>query len=315
MSAKHAKEPKERRMRQKGRSCGGMDLKADLHTHSYFSDGNSSPAETIRTAVRRGLTAVALTDHDRIDGLPEAAAATREAPAITFIPGAEISTRHDKGPWIHLLWYGVDYENPGVRKFFEELREQDDIRYRAIVDIINSGGFELDYHALKDESDYVAGIAIVRGMMALSGKPAAIKATEALEQRRFMKIYSDAYLQTAQTYPLITTAAANRVIKAFGGASVIAHPLDTTLGLKWDGLLDMLSEIDIDGLEVFCNAHLKQNDAVQDLLRLCSNPSRGDSLLITGGSDNHDPPSTSRVGEFTLDGAHLKKFLDFLEAP
>ncbi len=151
-------------------------------------------------------------------------------------------------------------------------------------------------------------------MTTLSGKRSATGATEALEQRRFMQIYSDAYLQTAETYPLITTAAANRVIKAFGGASVIAHPLDTTLGLKWDGLLDILSGINIDGLEVFCNAHLKQNSAVQDLLRLCSNPPRGDSLLITGGSDNHDQRPISRVGEFTVDGVHLKKFMEFLGA-
>ena len=300
-------------MSAKDLSCSETAFKADLHTHSCFSDGSSSPAETIRAAAGRGLTAVALTDHDRIDGLAKAAAAAREMPNLSFIPGAEISTRHGNGACIHLLWYGVDYENTEVWAFFEQLRVQDDIRYRAIADTINADGFELDYDALKQKMIYVGGIAIIREMIAQAEKHATMRKTAALDRQQLTQIYTDAHREVTQAYPLISTAAANQVIKSFGGVSVIAHPLDKELQLSWDGLREVLSNIDIDGVEVFCIAHMQQNGITSKLLHYCTAPSRRPALLITGGSDNHDPPSTSRIGNICVSGMHLRAFLDHLE--
>ena len=66
--------------------------RVDLHIHSNASDGRYSPAEIVRMAVNAGLTVIALTDHDTIDGLVPAIEAAKEFPSLTLIPGIELST-------------------------------------------------------------------------------------------------------------------------------------------------------------------------------------------------------------------------------
>ena len=91
-------------------SRGGI---ADLHIHSRCSDGALSPAEVVRLALSRGVRAIALTDHDTIDGNAEALAAG-EALGVEVIPGVEISTHWD-GVTFHMLGYGLRAAEPGVR--------------------------------------------------------------------------------------------------------------------------------------------------------------------------------------------------------
>jgi len=71
--------------------------RADLHIHSTASDGRYSPAEIVRMAANAGLTIIALTDHDTVDGLVPALAAAAEFPALTVIPGVELSTDASSG--------------------------------------------------------------------------------------------------------------------------------------------------------------------------------------------------------------------------
>ncbi|MCL2473028.1 MAG: PHP domain-containing protein, partial [Treponema sp.] len=80
----------------------------DLHTHSTASDGSFSPVSLMNEAAKRGLSAIALTDHDTIDGLEEAAKAAAERNMI-FIPGIEleIEWKEDAGGEFHLLGLGL----------------------------------------------------------------------------------------------------------------------------------------------------------------------------------------------------------------
>ena len=84
----------------------------DLHTHSTCSDGTLTPAELVAAAASRAVRTLALTDHDTLAGLPEAAAACAAAD-ITFIPGVEITTLW-RGQEIHIVGLGVDANHPGL---------------------------------------------------------------------------------------------------------------------------------------------------------------------------------------------------------
>ena len=84
---------------------------ADLHCHSTASDGTLAPADVVRLAAERGLSALALTDHDTIAGLAEASAAA-DAEGIDFLPGIEVSCAHPRPGTLHLLGYGFDIDHP-----------------------------------------------------------------------------------------------------------------------------------------------------------------------------------------------------------
>ena len=89
---------------------------ADLHLHTRYSDGTFSPEELVLHARDEGLSAIALTDHDTVDGCPEAATACRTQ-GIEFIPGAEI-TAEIGGQEVHVLGYWLDTNSPLLRERF-----------------------------------------------------------------------------------------------------------------------------------------------------------------------------------------------------
>ena len=84
----------------------------DLHLHSHFSDGTYSPAELAAQARRCGLAAIALTDHDSLEGCPGTAVACAAA-GIEFIAGTELTAEQD-GNELHLLGYFLEAENPSL---------------------------------------------------------------------------------------------------------------------------------------------------------------------------------------------------------
>ena len=83
----------------------------DLHLHSTASDGRLSPAEIVRKSAETGLTVIALTDHDSVEGIAPALEAAKTFPRLKVIPGVEISTDVPQGE-IHILGYFIDYTNP-----------------------------------------------------------------------------------------------------------------------------------------------------------------------------------------------------------
>src|SRR2546422_5215754 len=83
---------------------------ADLHLHTNFSDGTYSPEELVSHAQRHGLSALALTDHDTVEGCPRTALACQAA-GIEFIPGTEL-TAEQEGNELHVLGYFIDIQRP-----------------------------------------------------------------------------------------------------------------------------------------------------------------------------------------------------------
>ena len=82
----------------------------DLHLHTTHSDGSLAPAEVLRLAHKAGVTALAITDHDIVTGIPEAIATGAEL-GIEIIPGVEISSCIGKSE-LHILGYCMDWQSP-----------------------------------------------------------------------------------------------------------------------------------------------------------------------------------------------------------
>lgn len=120
----------------------------DLHTHSHYSDGTCSPEEILRLSAARSLSAVALTDHNTLEGLPEFTAAASGYP-VQAIPGVEISTGY-LGKELHIVGLFLPREDwDAVSDFLSIINLRKEESNRALVRRLTRGGFSLDYDAIR----------------------------------------------------------------------------------------------------------------------------------------------------------------------
>jgi len=105
----------------------------DLHTHTTFSDGSLTPTQLVEQAAAMGLTAVAVTDHDTVDGLPEALAAGQRF-AIEVVPGVEINLEHERVTMDMLGYFLGGCPSDGLKEELAELRVYRDERNARIVE-------------------------------------------------------------------------------------------------------------------------------------------------------------------------------------
>ncbi|HWX22653.1 MAG TPA: PHP domain-containing protein [Candidatus Binatia bacterium] len=241
---------------------------ADLHLHTHFSDGTYSPEELVAQARRHGLAALALTDHDTVEGCAPTAVLCH-AVGIEFIPGAEL-TAEQGGDEIHILGYLVDIQN---RRLLEEIGKFQGVRQNRIREIVA----RLKQMNVPLESDAVFALANCRS----PGRPHVARALvqagicasldEAFE--RFLKKNRPGWVPKFK----MSAAAAIELIHQAGGLAVLAHP-----GLnRTDDPIPGMVEAGLDGIECF---HTKHSTATSEhYLELADHF----HLLVTGGSDCH----------------------------
>ena len=123
--------------------------KIDMHVHSSASDGTFSPSALLAEAKKAGLSAMALTDHDTMDGISEAETAAKEL-GIELVPGVELSTEY-AGCEIHVLGYYVSPEYPKLKAMLEEFREFRDTRNVRMVERLQEEGFAITMEQLADQ--------------------------------------------------------------------------------------------------------------------------------------------------------------------
>ena len=188
----------------------------DLHSHSRYSDGALSPAELVARAHARGVTALALTDHDSVRGVAEAMAAGREL-GVELIPAVELSAiwRH----WtVHLVGLQLDIDEPGLKAALHLQAGARGLRAQQIAQRFDKLGIAGSYAAV----------------LALAGDPDSISRTHfaqwLLAQGRVntMQQAFDRYLGQGKPadvpLPWMPLADAVAVIRAAGGHAVLAHP-------------------------------------------------------------------------------------------
>lgn len=248
----------------------------DLHTHSTKSDGTYTPRELVQYAQEKGLSAIALTDHDTADGIGEAietaAALGENAPEV--IPGVELSTEY-KGKDVHIIGLFVDWQNP---EFNEKLREFADARiYRnkKMCRLLTEGGFPVDYDLLQAAfPDTVLTRAHFAQHLLDLGMISSI-------DEAFKKLIGDdcPYFVPREK---ISPHFAVQFLRRFGGVAVLAHPLQYNMSdAVLDELVADLCKEGLSGIEVYYSTHRPA-----DTVFLCRLADRH-GLLYSGGSDFH----------------------------
>ncbi|MFQ5690661.1 MAG: PHP domain-containing protein [Gemmatimonadota bacterium] len=244
--------------------------RADLHVHSTASDGLLPPAEVVKRAAAVGLSAMALTDHDTVEGIPEASAEAKRQ-GIALLPAAELSA-NEPGLSVHLLAYGFDPGWPELRSFLEAYREDRIRRAREMVNRLNALGVGLRNEDIRRETGRAAPTR-AHVARALVGRGLARDAEEVF--RRFLSRGGPAFVEKRATSP----AEVIGKVHAAGGVVLLAHPGRThgpAAIRRWAGQ-------GLDGVEVL---HPENSPAVRARL---GNLAAELGLLRCGGSDWHGP--------------------------
>jgi predicted metal-dependent phosphoesterase TrpH len=246
----------------------------DLHVHSTASDGSLSPLEIIELAKKTGLRAVAITDHDTIEGSAEALGRP-QSPSLEILSGIEISADFPSGT-MHILGYLFRLDDLSLRQTLKTLQEARATRNVKIVQKLQELGVNIRYDEV---AAFSGGGQIGRPHIAqvLVHKGVAQSFDEAF--RRFLKKGGPA---NVERYRLLPAEAIQAILQA-GGVPVLAHPF--TLNAKnetaLDDILAGLKQAGLEGLEVYCPGHGPTNTALYERL------ARRHGLLMTGGSDFH----------------------------
>jgi predicted metal-dependent phosphoesterase TrpH len=246
----------------------------DLHVHSTASDGSFAPAEVVRQAKEGGLTAMALTDHDTVDGLPEAMAAG-ERLGLEVIPGVEISAQFPGGT-MHILGLFVNYHNGRLDERLAVLKQARLDRNPQIIAKLNALGIPVTLARVQEISGggQVGRPHIARALME-AGYVTSIQQAFDVYLRKGGKAYVGKF-----RFPPDQALA---MIREAQGIPVLAHPFTLGLGsapaLK--NLLMELKGLGLAGLEVYYSEHTPEQEA--RYLKLA----RELDLLISGGSDYH----------------------------
>ncbi len=249
----------------------------DLHMHSNFSDGSDSPTQLVEKAKQLGLTAIALTDHDTIDGIPEFLEAG-ERLGIHTVPGVEISvdTKLPNNGHMHMLGLFIDPKGKKLKETLDYLRTQRNLRAEKIIRKLNELGVNITLEELLEEAGegsigrpHVAKILVRKGVVGsiqeafdiylAKGKPAYMDKVKLGEEDAIQMIH-DA-----------------------GGFAILAHPHlmnYPTFGEARERIMQ-LREIGLDGFEIYYST--MPEEYTRGLIELA----KAEGFVVSGGSDYH----------------------------
>jgi predicted metal-dependent phosphoesterase TrpH len=251
----------------------------DLQSHSTHSDGSLAPAEVVARAANAGVALLALTDHDSVDGVPEALAAAG-VKSIEVIPATEMSAVHDSHEDLHILGYAIDHTDGTLLEALEDFRADRVRRIFAMADRLRELGFELDDASFKDHPapgrPHLADALLAHPANAQRLREEGIDGKNALFPA-YLVPGAPGYVRRSR--PTVTQAI--DVIHAAGGLAVWAHPywdLDEPLDT-----LRAFAGYGIDGVEAFYPTFSAEQTAA------LHTTARELGLLTTGSTDFHGP--------------------------
>ena len=245
----------------------------DLHVHSNYSDGTCTPKELVELAVKAGLSAFALTDHDTVSGIQEALEAAKDQP-VTVIPGVEMSCKYEKEN-VHILGYYIEHENPEFiekLQYYQQKREERNIR---MIEKMQACGIDITPEKL---FAMFPDSIITRAHFAdyLIQKGYTTSVTESFE--KYVGSGKPCYVPKES----ITPAQAMACIALGKGVPVLAHPMLYQLHEeKMDMLLTELKALGLVGIEtLYSENSLEEEERTRKLAEKYG-------LFLTGGSDFH----------------------------
>ncbi|MFH1640138.1 MAG: PHP domain-containing protein [Chloroflexota bacterium] len=267
----------------------------DLHIHSNASDGKFSPEDIVKKAAGLGLTNIALTDHDTVNGIARAITAAKAFPGLMVIPGIELSTDVPVGE-VHILGYFIDYQDRTLRETCDRVRSSREERAQKMIHKLNRLGIQINWRRVQE----IAGSGTV-------GRP---HIAQALLEQGYITSFKEAFVKyighggpAYVKWEKMTPVEAVEMVLRYHGLPVLAHPLTAadpaalTLELKKAGLI---------GIEAYYNS----NTAEQ--IKLILSLATKHELIPTGGSDYHglDDNTETMMGAAPVPRAVIERLID-----
>ena len=254
---------------------------ADLHTHSFCSDGLRKPTQAVQEAHAAGLRALSLTDHDTVEGTEEALHAGKSL-GVEIIPGSELSA-HVGDREVHLLAYMIDWADKNLN---ESLNRVQDVRYKrgiAIVEQLTKMGISITIDEILKQANgsplgrpHIASVLINKGVVAN-------------KDEAFLRFLGDR-APAFQSKPNIPAGDVIDVVHQSGGIVVLAHPGQTLS----DSVLSHLVSAGLDGIEIYHPSH--QPPQIDFYTKLANQ----NKLVMSGGSDSHGNEQGTKIGDFGI---------------
>lgn len=267
-----------------------MEKLCDLHTHSTYSDGTLTPAQLMKLAQEKGLSAIALSDHNTVAGLPNFVQAA-ENTDIEAVPGVEFSTEY-QGMELHILGLFIQpchYEK--INALLQQFLDRKEKSNRELVQRLQAAGIEIDYEQIRQKAAGSINRARIAAEMVEKGYCESVK-----------QAFSD-WLSPKKGYyipPLRPDAYETiRFIKSLGAVAVLAHPFLSMNEQQLRAFLPEAVSAGLDGMEVYYSTYDAETTA------LAQSIAAQYGILESGGSDFHgqnkpDIDLGSGKGELTI---------------
>ena len=274
-----------------------MSRLADLHTHTYYSDSTLSPQELIEQAHQNGLSCLAVTDHDTVEGIAPSMEAARKY-GIEIITGIELSSEIH-GKEVHILGYLFNREHEFLT---DQLNRMQDVRIERMKTMIEKlRGLGIKNIELEEVCALTKTKSVGRPHLAtiLKEKGAVSDYTQAFE--KFLAEGRPAYVSKFKQTPYEAIA----LIRQAGGLAVLAHPMLTGI----DELIPSLVKAGMKGLEVY------YPNVPENVIYFYEGLAKKHHLLMTGGSDAHgDIKKNTRIGRIKIPYALVEQLKEAVRA-
>lgn len=251
----------------------------DLHTHTSKSDGSYTPVELVDYAIEKGLAAVAVTDHDSIEGLDEAlshaaALTAKGLPSIEVIPGIEFSTKYENQD-VHIVGLYISYDSASFRQALNDFVDSRTGRNRKMCKNLQDAGIDITYEKL--QAIYPDAVITRAHYASFLCEYGYVK-----NRQDAFAIYLGDHTKYFVPREKVTPTQAVKLILEAGGVPILAHPPLYHMGNeRLDRLVSSLKAEGLMGIEAFYSTYTNQD--VRDMLRLADKY----DLLLSGGSDFH----------------------------
>ena len=259
----------------------------DLHTHTTASDGTDKPFEMLKNARKAGLTVVAMTDHDSIEGWREVRSKRDQIPlGLTIVPGAEVSTRTQLGMSVHIVGLLFDAKNAQLAKLLSDTRDDRIPRMEKMIEKLQAAGYQVTMQDVQE----------VKPLGATLGRP---HLADALIKNRIVASRDEAFAEllhnSSQFYVSHWAPSPVEAIKAIasaGGVSILAHPFAEKRGAVLTfGEVTELAAAGLNGIER--NKRDQDEAAHSKIDQLASEH----NLIKVGSSDYHGSARANQLGE------------------
>lgn len=260
-------------------------IRADMHIHTYYSDGGQSPADVISGARRAGVNLISVTDHDNANACAEVKKLAAKA-GITAVDGIEISA-YDGDVKIHILGYGMNFSNPAYISFSKSLYDSAEERAFDILNKLSKVNVNISYGEVLRERRckrsplHAMYIAVAGARKGYASSPFAFYS-------RYLNYGCAAFSNVGRPTP----EDAAKIISTCGGVCSLAHPGRITLDKE--GVISLVKRLipcGLSGIEAVYSGHTVIET------QYYKGVAEKFNLLVTGGSDTHYAEGNRRIGD------------------